>query len=160
MHASGVGGRFGIDVVVSQGAMRARYCVEGAESFGDERTAGCRGEIVQARWEHRDVAPHLRLAVPNYARRQQYRRLVHAGEAALGSIIAALFGLVIASAGAAALAGLLLLLAVGLGLYARHWLSLAGRSRVGARSEDEVQRVLAPLEAEGWRLRHSLPWQG
>ncbi len=33
MHASGVGCRFGIDVVVvSQGAMRARYCVEGAES--------------------------------------------------------------------------------------------------------------------------------
>ena len=128
--------------------------------LGDERTAGCRGETVQARWEHRDVAPHLRLAVPNYARRQQYRRLVHAGEAALGSIIAALFGLVIASAGAAALAGLLLLTAVGLGLYARHWLSLAGRSRVGARSEDEVQRALAPLQAEGWRLRHSLPWQG
>jgi hypothetical protein len=98
--------------------------------------------------------------MPNYARRQQYRRLVHAGEAARGSIIAALFGLVILSAGAAALAGLLLLAAVGLGLYARHWLSLAGRSRVGARSEDEVQRALAPLQAEGWRLRHSLPWQG
>ena len=96
----------------------------------------------------------------NYARRQQYRRLSHAGKAGLGSVIAALFGLVIASAGAAALAGLLLLAAVGLGLYARHWLSLAGRSRVGARSEDEVQRALAPLQAEGWRLRHSLPWQG
>ena len=96
----------------------------------------------------------------NYARRQHYRRLSHAGEAGLGSVIAALFGLVIASAGTPALAGLLLLAAVGLGLYARHWLSLAGRSRVGARSEDEVQRVLAPLEAEGWRLRHSLPWQG
>jgi hypothetical protein len=28
--------RFGIDVVVvSEGAMRARYCVEGAESLGD-----------------------------------------------------------------------------------------------------------------------------
>ena len=35
-----------------------------------------------------------------------------------------------------------------------------GRSRVGARSEDDVQRALAPLQAEGWRLRHSLPWQG
>ena len=23
-----------------------------------------------------------------------------------------------------------------------------------------MQRALAPLEAEGWRLRHSLPWQG
>jgi hypothetical protein len=49
---------------------------------------------------------------------------------------------------------------LGLGLSARHWLALAGRSRVGARSEDEVQRELAPLHAEGWRLRHSLPWQG
>ena len=25
---------------------------------------------------------------------------------------------------------------------------------------DPVQRALAPLESEGWRLRHSLPWQG
>ena len=96
----------------------------------------------------------------NYARRQQYRRLSHAGRAALGSVSAALLGLVVASAGAAALAGLLLLVAVGLGLYARHWLSLARRSRVGAHSEDEVQRSLAALQAEGWRLRHSLPWQG
>jgi nuclease-like protein len=96
----------------------------------------------------------------NYARRQQYRRLSRAGKAGLRSVIAALFGLLSASAGAAALAGLLLLIAVGLGLYARHWLSLAGRSRVGARAEDEVQRVLASFAAEGWRLRHSLPWQG
>jgi hypothetical protein len=72
----------------------------------------------------------------------------------------ALLGLVVGSKGAAPLAGLLLLTAVGLGLYARHWLSLAGRSRMGARSEDEVQGVLAPLRAEGWRLRHSLRWQG
>ena len=96
----------------------------------------------------------------NYARRQQYRRLSHAGKAGLGSVIAALFGLAVVVAGASALGGLLLLMAVGLGLYARHWLSLAGRSRVGARSEDEVQRALAPLEADGWRLRYSLPWQG
>jgi hypothetical protein len=39
--------------------------------------------------------------MPNYARRQQYRRLVHAGEATLGSVIAALLGLAILSAGAA-----------------------------------------------------------
>ena len=96
----------------------------------------------------------------NYARRQQYRRLSHAGRAVLGSVVAGLLGLVIASAGAAALGGLLLLTSVGLGFYARHWLSLAGRSRVGARSEDEVQRALAPLRAEGWRLHHSLPWKG
>jgi hypothetical protein len=63
-------------------------------------------------------------------------------------------------AGAVPLAGLLFLAALGLGLYARHWLALAGRSRVGARSEDDVQRALAPLQAEGWRLRHSLAWRG
>ena len=96
----------------------------------------------------------------NYARRQQYRRLSRAGKAALGSVVVGLLGLAVAIAGGAALGGLLLLTAVGLGLYARHWLGLAGRSRVGARSEDAVQRALAPLQAEGWRLRHSLPWQG
>ena len=96
----------------------------------------------------------------NYARRQQYRRLSQAGKAALASVVAALLGLVVASMGAAPLAGLLLLIAIGLGLLARHRLSLARRSRVGARSEDEVQRALAPLQAEGWRLRHSLAWRG
>jgi Nuclease-related domain len=96
----------------------------------------------------------------NYARRQQYRRLSHAGRTALGSAGAALLGLVIASAGGTAVAGLLLLTAMGLGIYASHWLLLAGRSRVGARSEDEVQRALAPLQADGWQLRHSLRWQG
>ena len=57
-------------------------------------------------------------------------------------------------------AGPPLVAALVLCLYARRWLSLARRSRVGARSEDEVQRALASLQAEGWRLRHSLPWQG
>ena len=106
------------------------------------------------------MAPYLRHSVPNYTCRQQYRRLSHAGKTALGSVVAGLLGLAVAIAGAAALGGLLLLAAVGLGLCARHWLWLAGRSRVGARSEDAVQRALAPLKAEGWRLRHSLSWQG
>lgn len=53
-----------------------------------------------------------------------------------------------------------MLAALGLGLYARHWLALAGRSRVGARAEDEVRRALAALEAQGWTVRHSLPWRG
>ena len=96
----------------------------------------------------------------NYPRRQQYRRLSRAGGAAAGSAAFALAGFTIASAGAGLLAGLLLLTAVGLGLNARRWLGRAGRSRIGARSEDAVQRALAPLQAEGWRLRHSLPWQG
>jgi hypothetical protein len=96
----------------------------------------------------------------NYPRRQEYRRLSRGGRAAAASVAAALLALVVGGAGAQPLAGLLLLAAVGLGLYARHWLSLARRSRVGARSEDAVQRSLAPLQAEGWRLRHSLSWQG
>ena len=96
----------------------------------------------------------------NYARRQQYRRLSHAGRAALGSAGAALLGLVIASAGGTAVAGLLLLAAMGLGIYARHWLLLARRSRVGARSEDAVHRVVDPLRRKGWRVRHSVSWPG
>jgi hypothetical protein len=61
----------------------------------------------------------------------------------------------------AALPGVLLLaIAVTLGLRARHWLSLAGRSRVGARSEDEVRRALEPLREHGWRLRHAVAWAG
>ena len=96
----------------------------------------------------------------NYARRQQYRRLSRAGPAAAGAAAVAMLGLWLATMGARSIAGLLLLLAIGLGLHARHWLVLAGRSRIGARSEDEVQRALAALEAEGWRLRHSLAWQG
>ena len=74
----------------------------------------------------------------NHARRQQYTRLSRAGRAVAGSFVAALLALVVGHAGAAALAGLLLLTAFGLGIYARHWFALAGRSRVGARSEDDV----------------------
>jgi hypothetical protein len=96
----------------------------------------------------------------NYARRQQYRRLLRAGRAAAGSAAAVLLALVVGGARAWLLEGLLLVVAFGLGLYARHWLALAGRSRVGARSEDEVHRALAPLQADGWRLRHSLTWRG
>jgi Nuclease-related domain len=96
----------------------------------------------------------------NYARRQQYRRLSRAAMAAMARSASALLALAVAGAGPVSAAGAILVLALGLGLYARHWLSLAERSRVGARSEDDVRRALAPLLAEGWRLRHSLPWRG
>lgn len=96
----------------------------------------------------------------NYARRQQYRRLSRAASTTMASAAAMMLALAVASAGAVSAAGVLLLLALVLGLYARHWLSLARRSGVGARSEDDVRCALAPLEAEGWRLRHSLPWRG
>lgn len=54
----------------------------------------------------------------------------------------------------------ILIVALILSLRSRHWLSLAGRSRVGARSEDDVRRALAPLRSDGWWLRHSLRWGG
>jgi hypothetical protein len=96
----------------------------------------------------------------NYARRQQYRRLSRAASTTIASAAAMMLALAVASAGAVSAAGVLLVFALGFGLYARRWLSLANRSGVGARSEDEVRRALAPLQAEGWRLRHSLPWRG
>ena len=78
----------------------------------------------------------------------------------MGGLLAAGAALLAAAQGALWIAAILLLVAVGLGASARYWSRLAARSRVGARSEEQVQRALAPLAAEGWRLRHSLPWQG
>jgi hypothetical protein len=57
-------------------------------------------------------------------------------------------------------AGLLALITAALVLDARGWVPLAARSRVGAQSEAQVRRELGGLEAEGWRLRHSLLWGG
>ena len=96
----------------------------------------------------------------NYARRQQYRRLSRAGRLALAGLTVALLAMLLLSIGFALPGGLLLALAVTIGFRARHWMSLAGRSRVGAHSEDEVRRALAALEQHGWRLRHALRWQG
>jgi hypothetical protein len=95
----------------------------------------------------------------SYPRRQQYRRIVRAirttaAAAAAGSLAVAAAGL-----GAFPLSLLLLLVTVVLGARARYWTRLAGRSRVGAHSEEQVRHTLAPLAAEGWRLRHSLTWQ-
>src|SRR5690349_7521389 len=91
----------------------------------------------------------------SYPRRQQFRRLSRAGTAAIGSATAAVLALAVASGGAAVLAGMLLIAAVGLGFSTGRWLVLAERSRVGARSEDEVRRALASVRREGWRVRHS-----
>ena len=59
---------------------------------------------------------------------------------------------------ATALAGLLLVVMAALAVDARRWTRLAARSGVGARSEGQVRRALGGLEAEGWRVQHSLPW--
>jgi hypothetical protein len=98
--------------------------------------------------------------MPSYPRQQQYRRLARAGVASAPSAATVLLAMLAAAGGVLLIAILMLLCSVGFGLQARHWARLAARARVGARSEDQVQRALAPLEAEGWRLRHSLPWQG
>lgn len=95
----------------------------------------------------------------NHPRRQQHRRLFHAGRLALVGAAAALLGLYLTAAGAPVVGALLLALAVTLGFRARHWLSLAARSGIGARSEDEVQRTLDPLRREGWRVCPSVAWR-
>ena len=66
----------------------------------------------------------------NYVRRQQYRRLSRAAMAAMVSGTSVLLALAVAGAGAISAAGAILVPALGLGLYARHWLSLAERSRL------------------------------
>jgi Nuclease-related domain len=96
----------------------------------------------------------------NYPRRQQYRRLSRAARAALAGVAAAFLGLLVVRVGFGLPGGLFLGAAVVLGLRASHWLSLAGRSRVGARSEDEVRRALEPLRKCGWRLHHAVAWAG
>jgi Nuclease-related domain len=96
----------------------------------------------------------------SYPRRQQYRRLRRAVASGTASLAAGAFAVGAAVTGTTAVAGVLVLVTSGLVIDARRWVRLAGRSRVGARSEDEVRRALTPLEAEGWRLRHSLPYRG
>jgi hypothetical protein len=62
---------------------------------------------------------------------------MRAAMASAGCAAVAMLGLLAASAGAVTLGGLLLLAAGALGIRARRWLALAGRSRVGACSEDD-----------------------
>jgi len=95
-----------------------------------------------------------------YPRRQQYRRLLRAGGGAAAGLAAAVAAVLTAVAGAGRLAGIFLVAVLGCLVYTRHWARLAGRSRVGARSEREVRRALSGLRGDGWRLRHSVRWQG
>jgi Nuclease-related domain len=96
----------------------------------------------------------------SYPRRQQYRRLRRATASSAAGVATGALAVIAATAGALSVAGILAVAMVGLMLDARRWVRLAGRSRVGARSEDEVRRALTALEVEGWRLRHSLPYRG
>jgi hypothetical protein len=96
----------------------------------------------------------------SFPRCQQYRCLRHAAASGAAGLAAGVLAIIAATAGAIPVTGLLLVAMFGLLLDARRWVRLAGHSRVGARSEDEVRRALAPLEADGWRLHHSLPYRG
>lgn len=102
-------------------------------------------------------SPMVRSSFP---RRQQLRRLSRAVGSGVTAVAAGVLAIIASGAHAPAVAVALMFVTIGLVLDSRRWMSLAGRSRVGAHSEDEVQRALARLEAEGWRLRHSLPWRG
>ena len=96
----------------------------------------------------------------SFPRRQQYRRLRRAATCGGAGLLACAFAVIAAGAGTWAVAGAVLVVAVGLLVDARRWVRRATRCRIGARSEDEVRRALGGLEAEGWRLRHSLLWAG
>ena len=96
------------------------------------------------------------MLVWSFPSRQQYRRLRRAAARCVAGLVACIFAVIVASAGVWAVAGALLLVAVGLFVDARHWMRLAARSGIGAESEEEVRHALAALEQEGWRLRHSL----
>jgi hypothetical protein len=109
------------------------------------------------------VRSHCKLLIMfqrSFPRRQQHRRLRRAAASGAASVTAGSLAVIAASAGAIPVAGMLVLIMVVLMLSARRWAGLASRSRVGARSEEQVRCALAALEAEGWRLRHSLPWRG
>jgi hypothetical protein len=86
--------------------------------------------------------------------------LSRAVAAAVGAVVTGLLALAAAATGGAPVAGILLIATVGLAAYARHWVRLAGRSRVGATSERQVREALRRLQADGWKVRHSLSWHG
>jgi len=96
----------------------------------------------------------------SFPRRQQYQRLRRAAASGATALAAGALAIIALRAGAPALAGALALVMIGLVIETRCWLRLAGRSRVGARSEDEVRAALAALQTEGWQVRHSLPYRG
>jgi hypothetical protein len=95
----------------------------------------------------------------SFPRRQQYRRLRRAAASGAAGLATGACAVGAASV-ALEVAGVLLLVTSGLLIDARRSLRLAARSRIGARSEDDVRRALAALEREGWRLRHSLIYRG
>ena len=95
-----------------------------------------------------------------YPRRQQLRRLRHAGMRAIQSAIALAGALTLGVAGEATLAFAVSLVSLGLGLDGAFAFRRAGRSAVGAKSEAQVRRELQPLRREGWHVAHAVNWPG
>jgi len=95
-----------------------------------------------------------------YPRRQRNRRLARAVRCALAAPVAFLLAAAGLSAGLRDISVLLLIVGAASLLRSRHWLRLARRSNIGARSEQRVRAQLQALAHEGWLIRHSLRWQG
>src|ERR1035438_2006959 len=89
-----------------------------------------------------ELLPMIRSSFP---RRQQYRRLRRAAASGAAGLATGACAVGAASV-ALEVAGVLLLVTSGLLIDARRSLRLAARSRIGARSEDDVRRALAALE--------------
>jgi hypothetical protein len=85
----------------------------------------------------------------SFPRRQQYRRLRRAAASGAAGLATGAGAVGAASVGALEVAGVLLLVTSGLVIDARRWLRLAARSRIGARSEDDVRRALQPSSQRG-----------
>lgn len=100
------------------------------------------------------------MSLVSYPARQRNRRRARALRYAMVAFAALLLAGAAGGAGVVSLAASALVVAVAFGLRARHWLGLARRSAVGARSEQRIRAQLERLEGEGWTVRHSLNWQG
>jgi hypothetical protein len=91
-------------------------------------------------WHDRHVSM-IAARCPNYARRQQYRRLTRAGEAGLAAILVAVLGAWAVSARLELPAIGLLVAAPALGMNARRWLALARRAVMRPVHVRSVERV-------------------
>lgn len=98
----------------------------------------------------------------SYPRIQQYRRMIASARDAAGGLIVFAVAVVVFFRVSPILAVVGVAVAALLAIRARRSLSLAGCSRVGADSEEEVSDALAVLRRQGWSVRTGvvLPWGG
>ncbi len=96
----------------------------------------------------------------SYPARQRNRWLARGLQEAVIALALLLVAGALAGTGSSTLAATLLVLSLVSASRRWHSLQLARRNAVGARSEQLVQAELKALERDGWRIRHSLRWQG